>query len=104
MIKNVKVIIPDDDLACEDLLIGLSVLRNFKANTRTIIDKKLHQIDGTDCCNVRHSSVDKNLGSVGSIIIERINRCTKESITEADPLQRINYHIASNNDKLFYSS
>lgn len=41
--------VAEDDLACEDLLTGLPVLRHLRIDTRTLLEKNCSILDGADC-------------------------------------------------------
>lgn len=62
-------LVPEDDLACEDLLIGQPALRNLKIILRKLLGNNLYQLDENNCYNEEYCSVDKYLGSIGRLMI-----------------------------------
>ena len=46
-------LVSDDDLAEEDLLIGLPLLRHLGIDSRTMLENNRSQLHGTDCSDVR---------------------------------------------------
>lgn len=51
-LKNVSFLVADDELSCEDLLIGLPVLHQLELDTRTLLERNRAILDGTDCSSV----------------------------------------------------
>lgn len=47
-LKNIKFLVADDKVESEDHLIGLSVLRHLRANTKTLLEENLDALNGTD--------------------------------------------------------
>ena len=47
-LRNITYLVADDEIACEDLLIGLSVLRHLKVDTKTLLETNRASLDGTD--------------------------------------------------------
>lgn len=50
-LKNKVFLLADEDLACEEILIELTVIRNFMEDTRTILKQNLATVVETDCEN-----------------------------------------------------
>lgn len=80
---NVTFLIPDDDLACEDILIGLPVLRHVQVDTRTLLENNRAILDGADCSNVGIPSATDRGGRVSRMMIARLNR-TRDDQTETE--------------------
>ena len=76
-LKHVTFLVLDDDLANEDLLIGLPVLEHVKVDTRTLLEQNRAQFDGSDCSQVGNLTIDSSRGAVSRIMIARMNRGSK---------------------------
>lgn len=71
---NVRFLVADADLAVEDLLIGLPVLRHLGVDTKTLLEERRDLLDGTDC-NLHHLDVGTSkMGRVSRLMIARLNR------------------------------
>lgn len=46
---NVVLLVPDDKLAGEDVLMGLSLLQNLGIDTKTMLEQHRDNLDGADC-------------------------------------------------------
>lgn len=86
-INNVSFLVTDDDLACEDPLIGLPVLRHLGIDSRTLLERNCAMLDGTDCSFVGHPSAPDRYGSLGRLMIARLQRsagCARSTVTDSD--------------------
>lgn len=73
-IKNIRVLVADDDLSTEDWLIGLPVLQHRQIDTKTLLEIKRSVLDGTVCA-LTHSGVNPGSGGyVSRLMITRLNR------------------------------
>lgn len=51
-----------DEVSCEDLLIGLLVLRHLKIDSRTLLESRRDILDGMDCIEVgNHKTTSQGL-------------------------------------------
>lgn len=69
---GVTFLVADNDLAENDLLIGLPMLEHLVINSKTILENKKAQWNDTDCSNVVRDI--KVLSTVGRIFVTRIKR------------------------------
>ena len=51
-LANLSFLVTDDDMACEELFIGLPVLLHLQVDTRTFLENNRAVLDGADCSNV----------------------------------------------------
>lgn len=70
-LTNLKFFVADDELAAEEILIGLPVLRHLGVDTKTMLERDRERLDGADCSALKSS---KNGGSVSRLMIARHNR------------------------------
>lgn len=91
---NIKFLVADDDLACEDLLIGRPVLHHLQIDTKTLLELSRKSLDGTDCSNVGRLTLANRGGYVSRIMVSRLNHIRTEE-KDLDPDHpRINYFTA----------
>lgn len=69
---NVQYLTADDDLAWEDLFIVLRVLPHLYVATRTLLEKRIASLNGTDCSQTQ-SAADRG-GRISCLMIGRPNR------------------------------
>lgn len=56
--KNIVILVSDENLACEDISIGMPVLRIFKVDKRTFLEFDLAILDETNSENpVKHPNL-----------------------------------------------
>ena len=93
-LRKVNYIIADDDSAikCEGLLIGLPVLQHLRVDKKTQLEAKIHSLDGTDCSLLNQEP--SNIGKLGRLMTERLNRQREDETRPADDLTRVNYQKA----------
>lgn len=77
-LTNVKFLVADADLAAEDILIGLPVLRHLGVDTRTMLERDRKRLDGSDCSVV---SPPAKGGSVSRLMIARHNLIIEEPVS-----------------------
>lgn len=75
VLLNVSFFVADDDLSCEELLIGLPVLRHLRIDNKTVMKTNPSKLDGTDCAKVGNQT-SEGLDAVGRLFIAR-NRHVK---------------------------
>ena len=56
-LSNVIFLVADDDLACEDLTIGLPVLQLLQVDTRTLLENNRAALDGVNCTDVGNQTI-----------------------------------------------
>lgn len=79
---NVTFLVADDETACEDLLLGLPVLRHLGIDSRTLLERQWSSLDGTDCAGITHSS---GAGRLGRLIVARMQRNSNADSEKLDP-------------------
>lgn len=70
---NISFLVADDDLACEDLLIGLPVLQHLRIDSKTLLENNRATLDGTDCAEVGNPTAT-HIGRVGHFMVARTMR------------------------------
>lgn len=78
---NVTFLVADADLAAEELLIGLPLLRHLGANTKTLLERQREKLGGSDCSIIKR---DVRGGSKSWLMIARLNRIV--SPVDATPI------------------
>lgn len=73
-LANVSFLVDDDDLSCENLLVGFPVLHHLGIDSSTLLERSWVTLDGTDCSSINHSSMTKPRGTLGCLIITRLQR------------------------------
>lgn len=68
-LANITFLVADDDLACEDILIGLPVLENMGIDSCTLLERNRAVIDGTDCAEVGNPSFSASSGVLDRLIL-----------------------------------
>lgn len=53
---NVEFLVADDEIACEYLLVGLTVLRHLGVDSRTLLQRGWNTLTDTCCASVVHSA------------------------------------------------
>lgn len=89
---NVFYLVTDAELAVEDLLLGLVVLKHLGIDAKSLLEERRHLLHGADCSQIKSSSTRR--GQVITLMIARLNRRSIGNTTY-DPLsddscQRIN--------------
>lgn len=69
-------LIADDELACEELLIGLPVQPYLQVDTRSLLENSISSLDGKDCSQIQ--SIEDNGGCVLRLMIARLNRVSSQ--------------------------
>lgn len=93
---NIRYLIPDDDLACSDLLIGQPVLYHLKIDTKTLLEQNRSQLDGTDCVDA-HPDKFTAVGQIGRLMRDLYNATTpvSQNVNLPDSARpRVNYFDA----------
>lgn len=73
-LTTITFLVADDDLACEDILIGLPVLEHMEIDSRTMLERNRAVLDGTDCANIGNPSAFGASGVLGRLILSREER------------------------------
>lgn len=58
---NISFLVADADLSHKHLLIGLTVLRYLRIDSRTLLENNRSTLDGTDCKNIGNSTRGGNI-------------------------------------------
>lgn len=85
---NITILVSDDELASEDLLIGLPILRHRKVDTRTILEGNIAELNDMDCA--ANTVNGKEIGRTGRLMMSRI---IHKSIVGANQ-PRVDYYRA----------
>lgn len=72
-LRNLTYLIAHDDLACEDLFIGLPVLQHLKVDSKILLESNRASLDGTDCTLIPHSTAPVR-GVVSRLMISGMSR------------------------------
>lgn len=75
---NVMFLVVDDDTACEDLLIGLAVLRHPLIDSCTFLEQNCNALDGTESSNLEPPTNGKKVGHLGRLLVARMQRIGEE--------------------------
>lgn len=70
---NVEFLVADDEIACEDVLVGLPILRHLGIDSRTLLERNWSTLTETDCASVVHSTASDSCGALGRLMIARLN-------------------------------
>ena len=106
-LSNVTFPVADDDLAREDLVIGLPVLQNLQVDTRSLLENNRAALDGVDCTDVGNPTILQG-GAVSRIMIARLNRIREEEFKTPDDGKsdrpRVNFYAARSEEDPFPDS
>lgn len=80
-LTNILFLVSDAALSSEELLIGLPVFQHLGIDSRTLLERNRAALDGTDCSTVSHPTVTESCGSLGRLMIPRIQR-----VVEREPI------------------
>lgn len=72
-LANVTILIAENDLACDDLLIGLPILCHLLVDTRTLLERN-HAALAANSSGVGTPAVDNRGGNVGRMMICQLHR------------------------------
>lgn len=106
-LMNIKFLVADDELACEELLIGRPVLEHLKVDTNTLLDTNRSVLDGVDCSEIGNPTAAKNGGMVSRIMVSRLNQVQEDEPNSevqgelAADRPRVNYNAARNEEDPF---
>eukprot|EP00737_Agarophyton_chilense_P004416 gb/GEZJ01005548.1/.p1 GENE.gb/GEZJ01005548.1/~~gb/GEZJ01005548.1/.p1 ORF type:complete len:277 (+),score=18.39 gb/GEZJ01005548.1/:1081-1911(+) len=84
-LQNITYLVADNDLACEELLIGRPVLRHLRVDTETLLNNNRFALNGADCLEVGNPTVDSDEGYVSCLMVERLHK----DLHASDAIQRI---------------
>lgn len=73
-LRNISFLVADSELAAEDLLIGLPVLKHLGIDSKTLLERNRATLDGTDCDLVRPRQDVSTCGTLGRLLIARLQR------------------------------
>lgn len=77
---NVTYLVADAQLAVEDLLIGLPILKHLGIDTKTLLEERRDLLDGADCSTIRAASSGLHGGQVSRLMVARLNRTTNDAV------------------------
>lgn len=91
-LADVTFLVAEDAIACEELIIGLPVLRHLKVDTRTLLENNRSKLDGQDCSAVGNPTMSSKGGVLSLMITARLNGVANEmSETVWNDRPRVNY-------------
>lgn len=104
-LNNATFLVPDGELAAEDLLIGLPILQHLGIDTKAMLEKHRDVLDGADCSTIRSPSLSTN-GKVGRLMIARLNRIEGDiTLNEQDTTRpHVNYYSVREEEDPFPDS
>ena len=82
-LANLSFLVADDQMTCEDLIIGLPVLRHLQVDTRTLLENNRAVLDGSDCSQIGNPCIGDGSGVVSRMISARMN-CSVTGMSETD--------------------
>lgn len=107
-LKNIGFLVADDEKAlhCEELLMGLSVLRHLRVDTKTSLERNIKSLNGTYCSFLDTGFI--KTGELGRITRARLHLQLGETINasrEPDlPLPKVNYNTSRTEEDPFPDS
>ena len=72
--------VPDDELAADDMLIGLPVLRHLGIDRKTLLEEKRDVLDGADCSTIRSPPLSGRHGKISRLMIARLHQVKNDDI------------------------
>ena len=99
-LANLSFLVADDQMTCEELIIGLPVLGHLQVDTRTLLENNRAVLDGSDCSQIGNPCTGDGGGVVSRMMSARMNcSVTGMSETEVDEQisatrPRVNYYSA----------
>lgn len=106
-LANVSFLVADDELACEELIIGLPVLRHLQVDTRTLLENNRSVLDGSDCSHVGNPTTRSRGGIVSRMMFARMNRVVPEHTANEiagqrkEDRPRVNFYTARTEEDPF---
>ena len=80
---NVTFLVADDELAAEDLLIGLPILQHLGIDSKSLLEQKRDLLDGVDCSAVRDLPGATRGGKVSRLMLARLNQVSNDEVDSA---------------------
>ena len=77
-------------MTCEDLLIGLPVLRHLRVDTETLLEANIKSLDGTHCS--LDGKPPTNMGKIGRLMTARLNRQSNDDTIPAADRPKVSFH------------
>lgn len=77
---NITYLVADGDLAVQDLLIGLPVLKHLGVDTKLLLEVRRALLDGPYCSTTRAVGNGTHGGQVSRLMIARLNRVLNKSV------------------------
>lgn len=79
-LENILFILVAEELACEEMLTGLSILQNFLVDSHTLLEDNLATLDNRNCKDIVNKIARGNIGSIGWMMIDRLNSATDSEV------------------------
>lgn len=100
---NVSFLVADEDLACEELLIGRPYFKHLRVHANTLLDEKRSALNGSDCSDVGNLIFVAANGHESRLMIDWLHDSlrTLEQDALAVDRPRVNYHTARQNSDPF---
>lgn len=70
---NVEFLVAEKEIACEDILVGLPVLRHLGMDSLTLLERNWNTLTGTYCASVVQSPTSHSCGALGLLMIAQLN-------------------------------
>ena len=88
-------LVPDDALAAEDILLGLSHLQHLAIDSKRMFEQNRDTIDGADCASIQATISTDGTEKVGLLMMTRLSRLrdddTSTNVSSNDDLPRSNF-------------
>lgn len=79
-LAHISYLVADDDLACEELLIGLPVIKQLQIDTRTLLETNRAVLHGSDCSHIGNPTANSRGGSLSRLMTARRNSVANSEI------------------------
>lgn len=84
-LRNVSFLVADDETACEELLVGLPVLRHLGIDSRRLLEQNWNNPDGTECTIIERSLERRSVGHLGRLMTARLKNTETPPTPNLDP-------------------
>lgn len=82
---NVSLMVADDETACEDILLGLPLLRHLGIDTRTLLERRWQELTNTDCAGIDDPTKQRPAGRLGRLMVARLQSRDEPTTSPLDP-------------------
>lgn len=81
-LSNVSFFVADDELVCEDVLIGLPALQSLPVYIPTLLERNRVALEGANCSELNNISTDERAGNISRVMLCSLNRSTEKHPAE----------------------